>query len=168
MPTPDAADVAWDAFMHAFDAPMAIVTVRQGDERSGCLVGFTTQASMQPKRFLVCLSVKNHTFPLAEASDYLAVHQVPAGAKELARLFGGTSGDTVDKFARCGWDDGPYGLPILRECASWFVGRVMERAPWGDHVGFLLDPEVIHPGPTRPLLTTGHAADIEAGHPATP
>src|SRR4051794_41781759 len=44
------------------DYPMFIVTVAAGGERAGCLVGFATQCSINPPRFLVCLSDKNRTF----------------------------------------------------------------------------------------------------------
>ena len=55
----------------------------------------------------------------------LGVHCVPADAPALAELFGGETGDEVDKFARCEWHDGPEGVPILDACANWFVGRVL-------------------------------------------
>ncbi|HEX5348079.1 MAG TPA: hypothetical protein VFW64_13410 [Pseudonocardiaceae bacterium] len=38
--------------------PMFIVTVRVGAQRAGCLVGFGCQASIAPRRFLICLSRK--------------------------------------------------------------------------------------------------------------
>ena len=41
--------------------PMFIVTARFGEERLGCLVGFATQASIDPPRFAVCLSHTNRT-----------------------------------------------------------------------------------------------------------
>ena len=70
----------------------------------------------------------------------LGVHCVPADAPALAELFGGETGDEVDKFARCEWHDGPEGVPILDACANWFVGRVLNRIAAGDHDLFLLEP----------------------------
>jgi len=44
------------------DPPMFVVTVVAEDgERSGCLIGFATQRSIRPARFLVCVSVRNRT-----------------------------------------------------------------------------------------------------------
>ena len=145
---------------------MLIVTARRGDERSGFLVGFSTQISIDPGRFLVCLSVANHTYGLAEEATHLAVHVLPAGAKPLAELFGGETGDEVDKFAKCGWTDGPEGLPILDGCPSWFVGAVAERIRFGDHVGFVLDPVAAAHGSAAPPLTLPQVEDIEPGHDA--
>lgn len=148
------------------DYSMFIVTVRAGDERAGCLVGFSTQSSIDPPRFLICLSRKNHTYRVANGSEALAVHFVPRQAEALARLFGGRSGDEVDKFARCAWQPGPGGLPILQDCGNWFVGRVFERLDLGDHVGFLLGPVAAHRDGNESYFTFEQAKRIEPGHPA--
>src|SRR3712207_8698977 len=49
-----------------------------GDRRSGCLIGFATQASINPPRFVVCLSRKNRTFRVANDVDHLGVHLLPS------------------------------------------------------------------------------------------
>src|SRR6476469_3780378 len=108
--------------MNVLDYPMFIVTARAGDVHDGCLVGFAPQASIDPPRFLVGISDKNRTYELALAADHLAVHLVLAAQLGLAELFGGETGDEVDKFAHCSWHQGEYGLPILDDCESWFVG----------------------------------------------
>src|SRR5687768_3377562 len=95
------------------DYPMFIVTATNGRERSGCLVGFATQCSINPPRFLVCLSDKNRTYRVAREAQLLVVHLVPAEADQLAELFGSQTGDEIDKFERCDWHDGPGGTPVL-------------------------------------------------------
>ncbi|MGH3896812.1 MAG: flavin reductase family protein [Pseudonocardiaceae bacterium] len=148
------------------DYSMFIVTVRAGEQRAGCLVGFGTQSSIDPPRFLVCLSRKNHTYRVANGSEAMVVHFVPQQAEALARLFGGHSGDDVDKFARCAWEPGPGGLPILQDCRNWFVGRVLERLDLGDHVGFLLEPIVAHHEGNQSHFEFHRAKNIPPGHPA--
>ena len=148
------------------DYSMFIVTVATDDERAGCLVGFATQSSIDPPRFLVCLSRANRTCRVAGASELLAVHFVPRHAEALAELFGGRSGDDVDKFTRCDWHPGPAGLPILDECGNWFAGRVLERLDLGDHVGFLLEPVEAHREHGGPAFEFHRAKHIEPGHPA--
>ncbi len=145
---------------------MFIVTVRAGEERAGCLVGFGCQSSIDPARFLVCLSRKNHTYRVATRAEAVAVHLVPRQAEALARLFGGCSGEDVDKFARCAWQPGPGRLPILQECRNWFVGRVLERFDLGDHVGHLLEPIAAHREAGGPYFTVHQAMRIQPGHPA--
>ena len=122
------------------DYPMFIVTVTSGGERAGCLVGFATQCSIDPPRFLVCLSDKNRTFRVARAAEVMVVHLVPREAEELANLFGEQTGDEIDKFERCEWSPGPAGTPILSACGNWFAGRILDRLPAGDHHAYLLEP----------------------------
>ena len=107
---------AFNAIVGNLEYPMFIVTARAGDERLGCLVGFTTQTSIDPPRFAVGLSSENRTYRRGRDSAALAVHGVPADAEDLAELFGCETADEVDKFARCAWHDGPEGLPILDRC----------------------------------------------------
>lgn len=157
---------AFDRLMGSRDSPMLIVTARDGERREGCLAGFATQASIDPPRFLACLSIENRTYRAARRAERLAVHFLPAQATELAELFGGETGDDVDKFERCRWSDGPRGLPILGDCPRWFSGRVVERIGLGDHVGFLLDPEIVHHEDDSADLTLADASHIDAGHDA--
>ncbi len=122
------------------DATMLIVTCAAAGERAGCLIGFATQASIDPPRFLACISRKNRTFRIASQASTLIVHLVDEQASDLAELFGGSSGDEVDKFAQVEWRRGPGGAPLLERLPTWFAGRVLERIPLGDHTGFLLEP----------------------------
>ncbi len=155
----------FDELVGQLDYPMLIVTAAAGGERSGCIVGFASQTSIDPPRFLVCLSRNNRTYRVARRAAALAVHFVPADAPALAELFGGQTGDDVDKFARCAWHEGPEGLPVLDDCGNWFAGRVLQTFDLGDHVGFLLDPIDAHaqPGPQFPFH---RAKRIDPGHPA--
>jgi len=154
----------FNRLMAELDYPMFIVTAAAGEERAGCLVGFASQVSIDPARFLVGLSIKNRTFRVAVRTDVLLVHFVPQAAEELALLFGGETGDDVDKFERCQWRSGPGGAPVLTELRNWFAGRVLEEYDLGDHHGFLLEPiegEAHHAGEP---LTFRRAKRIEPGH----
>ena len=105
---------AFESIVGALEYPMLVATTVAGDARSGCLVGFATQCSIHPPRYLVCVSDKNHTYRTLEAgARAIAVHVVPESAADLVELFGGETGDDEDKFARCAWSPGPDGLPVL-------------------------------------------------------
>jgi flavin reductase (DIM6/NTAB) family NADH-FMN oxidoreductase RutF len=143
---------------------MVVVTTAVGDERAGCLVGFSTQCSINPPRFLACLSDKNHTTTVAARASALAVHFLPDTADDLAELFGSETGDDEDKFAECAWHPGPEGLPLLDECGRWFAGWILDRHTLGDHIGYLLDPFAAgddHRGGTFPFR---RAKGIAPGH----
>jgi flavin reductase (DIM6/NTAB) family NADH-FMN oxidoreductase RutF len=148
------------------DYPMMIVTAAARGERAGCLVGFATQCSIDPPRFTVWISRKNHTFRVAGDAGVLAVHFLSESDRALAELFGGMTGDDVDKFARCRWREGPGGAPVLEDCVRWFAGEVAERFPTEDHVGFLLAPIVASIGPWSGQLGFQAVRSISPGHDA--
>jgi flavin reductase (DIM6/NTAB) family NADH-FMN oxidoreductase RutF len=149
------------------DYPMFIVTTRSPEgERAGCLIGFSTQCSIDPPRVLVCLSKANRTYRVARSAQVLGVHFVPAVATELANLFGGRTGDDHDKFADCAWKEGPGGIPVLEECRNWFAGQVLGRIDLGDHCGFLLDPLEVAFETPQSEFTFHRARRIEPGHEA--
>lgn len=64
-------------FVASLDYPMYVLTVDGGASlgKAGCLVGFATQCSISPPKFLVCLSKRNHTHRAA-AGTRLAALQV--------------------------------------------------------------------------------------------
>jgi flavin reductase (DIM6/NTAB) family NADH-FMN oxidoreductase RutF len=154
---------AFARMMGGLNYPVFIVTTTAGGERDGCVVGFATQTSVHPGRFLACLSRSNRTFRLARAAPALAVHLVPRERADLAELFGGETGDEVDKLARCEWAAGPHDLPILGGCPSWFAGSILSRHDLGDHEGFLLDPIAARYEPGE-LLYFQDVKYIEPGH----
>ena len=156
----------FDPFVAPLDYPMFVVTAAHGDSRAGCLVGFATQASIDPPRFLVCLSSKNHTFAVARSSGVLGVHALRRDQHELAELFGATTGDEVDKFTRCRWSAGPDGVPLLDDCESRFVGRILQRFDFGDHVGHLLEPTGVDKAGAGRVLTFQKVRDLSPGHQA--
>jgi flavin reductase (DIM6/NTAB) family NADH-FMN oxidoreductase RutF len=151
--------------MGGLNYPVYIVTTTAGGERDGCVIGFGPQSSVDPGRFLACLSRSNRTYRLAREASALAVHLVPRARTDLAELFGGETGDEIDKFARCEWSGGPCGLPILEGCPSWFAGAIVSRHDLGDHEGYLLDP-VAAGWESGELLYFQDVKYISPGHPA--
>jgi flavin reductase (DIM6/NTAB) family NADH-FMN oxidoreductase RutF len=155
----------FDGLMGALNYPVFIVTTSAGERREGCVIGFATQASLKPARFLACLSRENRTHRLAREVEALAVHLVPRDRFDLVELFGGETGDEIDKFARCDWRPGPLDLPILAGCPSWFAGSIHSRHDLGDHEGFLLSPVRARREPGE-LSYLQDVRTIEPGHPA--
>lgn len=146
---------------------MFIVTTRSPEGvPAGCLVGFATQVSIAPARFMAAISRVNHTFPAAMAAEFVAVHMPSAGQTALARLFGHESGDEIDKFARCRWHPGPGEVPILDDCPGWIAGPVRDRLNLGDHVGLLIDMAHAHHEGLGRQLRASDIRDMEPGHPA--
>ena len=156
---------AFEAIVASIDYPMFIVTTAAGGRCGGCLVGFATQTSINPAEFMVGLSRHNHTYRVAREAAALLVHCPSEDQVALAELFGGHTADEVDKFARCGWSEGPEGLPLLDDCPNWFAGRIIKRMDVGDHGGFLLQVcAAAHGREARPLRFQ-QVRHIEPGHP---
>ena len=148
------------------DSPMAIVTAATPDgRRAGCLVGFWTQCSIHPPRVLVCISETNHTLAVASDAPLLAIHWLAADDRRLAELFGGETGDEVDKFGRVRWAAGPGGVPILDGVKGWVAGPVVGRFDAGDHVAFVVDAEAGAAGePSEDELGFQAVKGLEPGH----
>jgi flavin reductase (DIM6/NTAB) family NADH-FMN oxidoreductase RutF len=130
--------MCFDILERSVDSPMTVVTAGNGGERSGCLVGFWTQCSIEPPRCVIMLSKSNHTFRVARFAPTLAVHVLRERDQALAERFGAETGDDVDKFAGLAWNVGPGGAPVL-EGVDWFAGTVGQVYDVGDHVAVIID-----------------------------
>jgi flavin reductase (DIM6/NTAB) family NADH-FMN oxidoreductase RutF len=147
------------------ESSMIVVTAATGSRRSGCLVGFSTQCSVDPVRFLVCLSKRNATYRIAQESPVLAVHLLTQHDGAVAELFGGQTSDDTDKLQQVDWEPGPHGVPVLAAGAGAFVGEVLDRYDVGDHVAFVLDPVAVYDRDVdAPPLRFGQVKDMEPGH----
>jgi flavin reductase (DIM6/NTAB) family NADH-FMN oxidoreductase RutF len=166
--TAGAGEAALHRLASDLDAPMIIVTAVAPDgRRSGCLVGFSTQCSIHPPRVLACISKENHTLPVATAAPVLAVHWLGDDDRNLAELFGGETGDEVDKFERCAWQPGPSGVPVLEGVKGWVAGPVVGRFDVGDHVGFVVTAEAgADEDPEAGQLGFQAVKDLDPGHEA--
>ncbi|HET6816259.1 MAG TPA: flavin reductase family protein [Mycobacteriales bacterium] len=145
---------------------MYVVTTRASGDHAGCLVGFTTQTSIDPPRFLACISKANATARTVASASHVAVHLLGPDNVDLARLFGEESEDWADKFARCDWHDGPYDVPVLDGAPAWFAGEIVDRVDVGDHTGLLLAPVATGGQATSDYLTFQQLKNLDPGHPA--
>jgi flavin reductase (DIM6/NTAB) family NADH-FMN oxidoreductase RutF len=160
-------DSPYQRLAGAVNTPMYVVTAAAGDERAGCLVGFSVQCGIDPLRHLVCLSKANRTFEVACGAEWLVVHALHEGDRALASLFGEVTEHEVDKLAYCRWEPGPGGTPVVDGC-DWFAGRIVDRIDVGDHEGFVLEvtPEGSAARADEPRLGFQDVRDLEAGNPA--
>jgi flavin reductase (DIM6/NTAB) family NADH-FMN oxidoreductase RutF len=149
------------------DYPMFVATTAAGDERAGCLVGFTSQCSIDPPRYLACISQANHTHRVAAKASAVALHVLRRDQRDLAELFGAETGDETDKFERCRWRPGAEGVPVLEDAPAGFVGRVIDRLDTGDHTAYVLELlDAWSSDGTSALLTFQDVRDLHPGHPA--
>lgn len=160
-------DSPYQRLAEAVNTPMYVVTAASGDERAGCLVGFSVQCGIDPLRHLVCLSKANRTFEVACRADWLVVHALHRGDRHVASLFGEVTDRDIDKFGCCAWHPGPGGTPVIDGC-DWFAGRIVDRVDLGDHQGFVLavTDDASAERADEPRLGFQDVRDLEAGNPA--
>ena len=159
---------AFQQLVAGLEYPMFVATTSAGDQRAGCLIGFAAQCSIDPARFLACISNKNHTFRVMQGATTMAIHFLGQGDDALAELFGANTSDEIDKFSRCEWREGPDGVPVLKGCTrGWVAGRIVDRIDLGDHVGLVLEPiEGEVRNETRAQLGFQAVQHLEPGHEA--
>lgn len=157
----------FDDLMTWSDPAMVIVTTTNGRERAGCLVGFHAQSGMDPSGLSVWLSKANHTFRVAVLAQVVAVHFPTVDDVDIATTFGTLTGDRDDKFARCEWQPGPDGVPLLDRCPNRVIGRKAALLDTtSDHVCVVLDPIESQFPDRRPPLRLNHVVHLRAGHDA--
>jgi flavin reductase (DIM6/NTAB) family NADH-FMN oxidoreductase RutF len=157
---------AFHSIVSHLDYPMVVVTAAAAGERSGCLVGFHTQCSIDPPRWLIGISKKNHTYRIGLEAGVLTAHFLGEQDVGLARLFGEETGDEVDKFTRCRWHEGPFGAVVLDDCANWVAFRVLDHHDGGDHHLFRGEPVAAEREREQRQLSFQMVKDFHPGHEA--
>jgi len=154
-----------DRLLAAWDPAMIVVVADDGVERSGCLVGFHGQCSIEPRRYAVWVSRRNHTFTVAGRSAALSVHFLGDGDHDVAAVFGTTTGDELDKWEAL---DG-LGLRLPEVGFTGPVVAVHDDAG-SDHVCFVIEADALladgPPDTTAAPLRLGDVGDLHPGHPA--
>jgi flavin reductase (DIM6/NTAB) family NADH-FMN oxidoreductase RutF len=155
-------------FWETSNGSMVVAVATGTDGPAGCLVGFHTQCSIDPPRYLVCLSRANHTYEVALGSAEITVNLLSADQQGLAELFGAeTANDEADKFDRCNWSRLAGGATVLDGVAAWLVGSVVATTDLGDHVGFVLDPLELEVAPrSGGPLRYREIGGIQPGNPS--
>ena len=124
-----------DDLMASVDSPLIVVTTSAEGERAGCLVGFHSQASIDPEHYCFWLSKANHTYRVALRSERFAVHFLTDVDRESARHFGSLSGMETDKFAGLDFTDTEDGVPLLADLPNrLIVERIAMLDDGSDHV----------------------------------
>ncbi len=137
-------DDRFDQLVARLEPALAIVTTAIDGSRAGCLVGFHSRCGIEPPRYAIWISKANYTYRIGVFAERFAVHFLRPGDHDLAALFATTSGDDVDKFARCTWSAGLDDVPLLVRLPDRFVGRrvaLLDAGP--DHVCVVLEPEAV-------------------------
>jgi flavin reductase (DIM6/NTAB) family NADH-FMN oxidoreductase RutF len=111
---------------------MAIVTTCQRGTPVGVLVTSLASVSTSPPIISFSLSTTSWAWSALEPAEYIGVHLLQAGQEALAERF---SPLRTDGFRRpLPWRSGPYGVPVLDDCATWTVAQSKQMIHTGGHV----------------------------------
>ena len=158
---------ALDDLMGSVDSPLIVVTTSAEGERAGCLVGFHSQASIDPEHYCFWLSKANHTYRVALRSDHFAVHFLTTADRELARHFGALSGSETDKFSGLDSIASDHDVPLLADLPNrLLVERVAMLDDGGDHVCLTARVIAIEFGQSFTPLRPSQLGDLTPGHNA--
>ena len=116
-------------------------TVAAGGERAGCLIGFATQASIDPPRFVALISEQE---PAPSASRATRARSPctwrPATTRSSSSCSAPQTGDDVDKFERCDWSEGPARPADPRRLSELVLRRGAGAPRLRRPCGVLLEP----------------------------
>jgi flavin reductase (DIM6/NTAB) family NADH-FMN oxidoreductase RutF len=137
----------FERLMAALEHPLVVVAAAHRRGSAACVVGFSSQCSVDPPRYCVYLPTEHRAYEIARRAGHLMVHFLDRRQHALASLVdaGSRTGPDVDAAAEGApglrWRTGPDGrTPRLHGVDAWLFGRVVARHEAGDHVGFVLDP----------------------------
>lgn len=128
---------------------VTVVTTTTRDGPAGMTASAVCSLSLEPPKLVVCVQSSLPTHAALLASRVFAVNVLGEGQIEIARRFA-TPG--VDRFAGVSLHTG-LPAPVLGDAIAYFLCRVDERHPGGDHSIFVGRVTGCGHGPGgRPLL----------------
>ena len=133
-----------------FATGIAVVATRapNGDP-IGLTVNSFNSVSLDPP--LIVWSLSNHLpcLKVFEECEYYSVNVLADDQQALSQVF---ASRLDDKFAGIEFDDGLYGVPLLKGCCARFECRNTSRHPGGDHLLFLSEVVRFDREPRAPLV----------------
>lgn len=118
---------AIEAVLRQLDRELWVVTAAHAQRRSGLVATWVSPASIDPPRpmLLVALAPNHCTSQLVLESGWLAAHLLQVDQVALAWNFARDSGRSRDKLAGLTLREVAFPPPVLADCLSWLVGRVV-------------------------------------------
>ncbi len=118
-----------------------IVTSKNNDEESGCVINTMTQVTAEPAQVCVTLNKENYTTQIIQKSGVLNVSVLLDDVSmDTIRQFGFQCGRDVNKFEGIKWDVDQNGVKYLtQESAAMFVCKVNKTVDVGTHLMFICE-----------------------------
>lgn len=138
-----------------FATGITVIATRAAD---GSPVGLTVNSfnsvSLDPPLIVWSLAKHLPCESAFEACEYYSVNVLSADQEPISQLFASRADD---KFESVDFDEGLYGVPLLRGCCARFECRNIARYPGGDHIVFVSEVVRFDREDRPPLIFQGGA-----------
>jgi len=143
----------------AFAYPVAVITVRDGEEQNGMTAAWVTQVSIDPKIFAVSIGLTRYTHELMERSPSFGINLLSDDLGDLSNLFGKGSGRKTDRFKDPRvklYEAKSIDCPMLEGCVLNVECKRSGSHIYGDHTIFVGEATRIEfDDEKRPLIYRG-------------
>ena len=122
--------------------PVYSISSKSAENNNMHIITYTSQISMQPKRFICGIYHGTQTLINVEKSGEFVLQLLADNQHRLVNLLGKKSGKVIDKISRLikrdeliEWND----FYVLKNCLAVMQLKVISSFEGGDHKGFLCD-----------------------------
>lgn len=140
-------------FRDAMASLPAGVNVITSDGEAG-LCGITASAVCSvtdtPPTILVCINQQARAHAVLTRNGRLAINLLSHACEATAMIFAGAEGGTIaERFAKCAWEKGASGMPVLSNAMASLEGIVDDCKQVGTHSVFFIRVAHITARPDR-------------------
>ncbi|QGZ66657.1 4-hydroxyphenylacetate 3-monooxygenase, reductase component [Paraburkholderia acidisoli] len=125
--------------MASLAAAVNVITTDGPRGRCGITASAVCPVTDSPPTMLVCINRASHAHDVLRENENVCINVLGARDQELARVFAGMTGCTMDeRFARCAWTRGALDVPLLAGAIANLEGTMCESKEVGSHSVFFV------------------------------
>lgn len=120
--------------MASLAAAVNIITTDGPRGRCGITASAVCSVTDSPPTMLVCINQSSYVHDVLHGNGNVCINVLGARAQELARVFAGMTGCTMDeRFEQCMWRAGRLDVPLLGDAIVTLEGRIADTKTVGSH-----------------------------------
>ncbi|MEO5356520.1 MAG: flavin reductase family protein [Nitrospirae bacterium YQR-1] len=116
-----------------------VITVNAKGKVNGMTASWVSQVSFSPLMLMVSIAPGRYSNELIKESGYFAINVLSSEQSKEARLFGFSSGRTVNKFKNIPYFNAPNGSPVIESAMAYCECKLNSVFSAGDHELFVGD-----------------------------
>ena len=131
-----------------------ICGVREGDQVNGFTASWVTQGSFEPPLVVMAVRSDSTSHGMIERSTRFSLNVLRADQKDLAAVFFKPQSGVGGRFDAAPYDEGPLGLPLLKDAVGGVECELVGSVAHGDHTVFVGEVK------TATLIADGEALNL--------